>query len=197
MIIDEDGYVSDPHMDAEWGSYETDKFECLDCGETFPTESDAKEHLKSAQDGAGFWEMGLPVTDADCRTVAPPEFKDKTKEITANRHTVCIREDVSRTLGVIQGGYKDLIEQSDSQVELPANFKFGEWEMMTGEDSPLTFDDGSPRLSERVLARAVKYLAEGAGATYDPERFSLYPLEYPVLVADEEAVLIAPKEQSE
>ena len=195
MVVDEHGNVSDPHMDAAWGSYNTEEYECRGCGETFPSEAAAKDHLKRAQVEAGFWEMGLPATETEYRTVKPPEFTPLAEEVSANGHTVRARLDPSQTLGLLQDNHEELIDQSEDPVVLPPNFEFDGWGQLADTESLLTFDDGSPRISKWKLARAVKHLAVGAGATYNPDRYSLYPLETPMLVAGGEAILIAKRNQ--
>ncbi|WP_193569629.1 hypothetical protein [Haloarcula sp. JP-Z28] len=62
-------------MDAEWDSYQSDEFHCRDCGEEFPNEEAAKEHLRKAQKDVCFWLMGLP--EAKWRDAPLPDFNDE------------------------------------------------------------------------------------------------------------------------
>ena len=197
LNVDREGNVSDPHMDAEWDTYQDDEFHCRDCGEEFPNEEAAKEHLRRAQRNTNFWLMGLP--EAKWRDTPLPDFNDESEEISIGGQTVPVRMGPACSLALAKSGYEGLIEQSVEVGTVPANFQFDDWEKLTDEASPLTYDGGGPRLSRRLLAKAVKHLATGAGATYSPERFTLYrnsdPEEPVVLVGNGSAILIAPRVQ--
>jgi hypothetical protein len=197
LNIDGDGNVSDPHMDAEWGSYQSDEFHCRDCGEEFTNEKAAKEHLRQAQRITDFWLMGLP--EASHRNVSLPDFNEEPEEITLNGCSVSIRKGPAHSLALIEDGYEKMIEQSIEVGRIPPEFQFDDWGKLTSKKSPLTYFDCSPRISKRLLARAVKHLAAGAGATYDPEQFMLYRGRDPeglfTLVANGNALIIASRVQ--
>jgi hypothetical protein len=197
LHVDKDGNVSDPHMDAEWGSYQDDEFHCQDCGEEFPNEEAAKEHLRQAQRITDFWLMGLP--EVSHRNVSLPDFNEEPVAMSINGHSIRVRKGPAHSLALVESGYEKIIEQSIEVGTIPPEFQFDDWEKLTSKTSPLTYHDSSPRISKRLLSRAVKHLATGAGATYDPDQFTLYRGRDPeglfTLVANGDAVLIAPRIQ--
>lgn len=189
------GEVSDARMSSEWDTYQVDEFRCLDCGEEFPNEEAAKEHLQESQRKTNFWLMGLP--EGECDYTGLPDFEAEPVETTINGHSMSIREGPANAIALVESGYEPLIENSLEINSFPPHFNFDDWEMLSGESSPLTFENGNPRLSRKNLIRAVKELATGAGATYNPERFTLYRPDFGtapcLLVANGDAILIAPK----
>jgi len=177
-----------------WSTHTVDSYECENCEEEFGTEAEAREHLERKYT---MWKAhhtlpGVPHNSIAESVSSKVQFHEE-EQVQCEGVGISIRPSWGRRIGHVEDGAEYLIASSRRSYALPPNYAFDSWEPLDG--GKLTFPDGSPRIGDYALEKAVRYLSIGSGDNYDSEKFTLYDRGWSpfVLVANGEAVAISPK----
>lgn len=196
IAVREDGEVFKYHDACEpvWMSHTVDTYECRNCDEQFETEAEAKEHVERKYNT---WKArhtlpGVPHNSVAESVKSQVQFHEL-EQIRCDGVGVSLRPSWGKRIGEIEDGAEYLIASSRRSFTLPPDYEFGSWKPLEG--GKLTYPDGSPRIGEYPLEKAIRYLSVGVGANYDSEKYTLYDRGWSpfVLVAHGKAVAINPK----
>jgi hypothetical protein len=172
-------------------------YRCTCCDREFETEEAATAHLK-AQYQLWLSQYRLPGTEKHPNEPGYPLHFGPEEQLTIGEFEIVGRKNRTNTCVLVTEGTKLCRATSRRSFSLPANYKFETWPALH-QDGDLTFPDGEPRIRERQLAAAIRYLSSAAlFDTYDPTNFTLYDRgDAPFLLQRHgEAILIAPVTQN-
>jgi len=144
-----------------------DRVEC-ECGETFQSRDEAKDHLEQLID---------QFIDFPPYPELPPTPALQEEETSVFDDRVSGKRSVCNTVMIVDDGHDFLAATSRETFCPPEQYDFENWEPLT-EGGRLrankdTKDGGRPLFLPRTVRKAMA-LATGGRHTYDPERFTIY-----------------------
>lgn len=156
-VTDDGEVVRSQDTDGYYGHDES--FECS-CGETFPSESEAKDHLRDKR------ARGPPVPT----TEQPRSLNWQDESNTAFDGRVEYVPSSTRGAGRIIDGAEYLIATARTTYTPPSNYAFDDWEPL--QSGRLSNHRNDPLFSKRLLSRALVTLSKSY--QYISERYTLY-----------------------
>lgn len=170
-------------------------YRCTCCDQEFEDEEAANEHLRTTYRR---WrrKYRLPGTERHPDDPGYPLTFGEEEQLTVDGFEIVGRKTRANVLALVIEGADVLRATSRRSYALPPEYEFETWPPL--QNGPLVFPDGQPRIRERHLAAAIKYLSTASPfAPYDPADYTLYDRgDSPFLLQrHEQAILIAPVTQ--
>ncbi len=179
----------------DYGYISNHTYRCTCCDQEFDDEEAANAHLRTTYRR---WrrKYRLPGMERHPDDPGYPLTFGDEEQMTVDGFEIVGRKSTANVLALVIEGADVLRATSRRSYALPPDYQFETWPPL--QNGPLVFPDGQPRIRERQLAAAIRYLSTaGPFESYALADYTLYDRgDSPFLLQrHEQAILIAPVTQ--